>query len=427
MKYAVLEAFSSAVVFGKMSIRASFMSELLGMLNQSRYQAAMEQLLQSQKDGNAAERVLRLYEVETIIAGVRLTRVLVISSFGIVVVDKPKPNNDCQVCPPEKFCPHAPRPERKMSYNDLARLVKGYGSQMFTIGWIDPSGTETFENIVCHKARDRDSLLETLHTLSGAGTGSLHLQDRCSMFFDTIMREVIQEIVKDDYIFALTFAMRQDQNRLSLFMLTNMKVYEFKVNFEAWGLDASTDFAGDADDEIGPVLTDLHDEDVSLVQLPPDHGSRAGKNYDKSKFKIAGDQEEEMSAAAQAKYLIQKDIKHRREAAKAQGESERLEAVNKGMFGDKGLSPQQKRDAMIENIKSGLLTPLCEADVGSLTQIAFQPGETPILRLDLGETMMIEFYDDLAREDWRKALSCALNSPDAASPWARGWANPSEM
>lgn len=405
------------------------MVDLLSMLNQGQYGVGVEELLQTihPKGPNNPERVLRLFECEICTTGTRIFRTLIVSNLNLYVMDKPTSAMHCGVCPPEKFCPHAPKLERSSSYGDICRLVKGYGSQALIIGWITPDGGESFEHIVCHRSRDRDILVEMVHTLSGKSQSkSADLQDCAALCGDSLVREVIKEAVGvDDQIFALTYAIRQDKDRLSLFVLTDKNIFEFQVNFDAYGFNPDMPESGDPDDEIGPQVA----EDATELMLD-EMTKGVDPSLREAKSRSGGSEHESSSGRARRSQAVAsklKAVRERRNHAMQKGDDARLDTVGKGPFGDLGLSLAEKRDALTKKMKSSYLVPLVAQPVGAITMIGFMPGETPVLRLDAGEPMVISFFDDLAREDWRRALACALNQADGGPAWARQYATAGEL
>lgn len=425
MKYAVLEAFAQAVVFGKQAIRASYMYELLAMLNQGQYAVGVETMLQevNNRDRNNPERVLRLFECEICQTGSSEFRTLIVSNLSLYIMDKPKSTMHCGVCPPERFCPHAPTLSAPCSYLDICRLVKGYGSQHLIIGWIDPSGGERFQHVICHRTRDRDILVEMMHSLTAQGKGT-ELNDRAALASDSLSRAVIQEAIGNDPIFAYTYALRADQgDRLSLFVLTSANFYEFQVNFDNYGYDPDMPEA-DADDEIGPQMED------SAIELALDEMFGAVDNTLRESSK-GNDDDDELTVGrkkkSQALASKLRGIRDRRNTAMEKGDNERLDTVGKGAFGDLGMSLAEKREALMKKVKGSYLTPVVEQPVGSITMIGFMPGDDPVLRLDVGGKVMIRFFDDLAREDWRRALACALNQVEGGTPYERAYASLGEL
>merc|ERR1719388_172783 len=259
VKYAVLEAFTQAVTFGKQAIRSSYMCELLAMLNQGRYAVGVEELLQEihNRGPNNPERVLRLFEVEMCHSGSSIFRTLIVSNLNLYIMDKPSSLMHCGVCPPERFCPHKPVIERTCPYVDICRMIKGYGSQLLVLGNIQPDGVEAFEHMIFHQTRDRDIFVEMVHTLT-AQSRVADLHDCAAVCGDAMTRLVVRDAVCGetgmDDIFALSYAMRQDKGRLSLFILTSANIYEFQVNFDLYGFDPDMPDSGSAEDEIGPQM-----------------------------------------------------------------------------------------------------------------------------------------------------------------------------
>jgi len=421
-KYMILEAFSNALIFQKQAVRLSYLSELLQTTTSGKFNASLETLL-SGGVGHPA-RILLTVPAEIFVDGRHSTRTMVVSTRNYHIVDTVPDVMSCGVCPPENFCPHKPSIERVRPYGDLTRIVRGFGNQLLALGWIKPDDSEEFEIILCQRSRDRDELLQTLHALS-APHAQAETHDRVSLEFDGLMKKAVQNFVNASWIGALTFALRADKaSRLSLFVLTENELFEFRVDFEYW-IPHPDDEGADSEDEIGPQLDDL--EEMALEEQHQ-HDKRHTSSYEGAENRPRT----LMDRTQYHQYIYPKteiprhikertnEIREKREEAKRRGENSRLDLAAGG-----SMQSKEKKQTMLDRTLRNLLKLEVQKPLSSLTLIAFHPGEVPAMRLDLeGEQLLVNFFDDTARESWRRALVCALNKSDTSSQWVRGWLNP---
>jgi hypothetical protein len=433
-KYAVLEQFGHALIFGQKPIRKSFMEHILDLATQGRYLMSLEKFFCDKN--SRLERMLLAVPCYLYYNGALLRRKLCITTHAVYTMEPPNPKKACGVCPSENFCPHEPKIEKQFHFKQLSRLVKGYGNQAMTFVREDETtGGEFAENIICESYNDRDKLLEVVHILSSPGKTS-ELEDRAQLEYDHLFQEVVKQHVQADFIAALTFAYRADQgHRVSLFVLSDVELFEFQVNWENWGLNP--DAVGfPRIDGIGPRFENIEDLAMEeLEKLPSFQGgpSNEEKKLQRLNRRMTTQYADYMNKEIQIGTKKQSDARHhylfelreKRQEVRSKGENERIAiAGGGGLFGDSGLNSKQKKDKMLKNIRHGLLHPLTQHALSTLKLVAFHPTEEPKLTFDIGgEQVMIQFFDDPAREMWRRALACALNRSDAGAQWVRAWTN----
>jgi len=416
MKYIVLEAFSHAVIFGKQTLRPSFMFGLLELLCQGDYVESITELLVN-KYGRP-EKVFKIYAVDVLVSGGTLNRKLIVSNYNVYIMNEPDPRSRCKICPPERFCPHEPRVEAMHPYKDISRLVRGFGPQLLTVGWVDSTGSEELQSFMCHSGHDRDRLLESLHELSACTVAS-DLSDRVKIFKDNVTGPACHAFVdtageqgpEPAQVLAFQCAKRVDKGgRVSLFVVTGESMFELALGtfapfFSCVGgpLDGE-----ESDDEVGPVVIDAED-----LLANKHHGHKPAAK----KPRTGGHH------APKAQSAKQKALRDRREKAKKAGDEALLKTVNSTLLGVQNDVPaeEQRRQLTERSIKYLLgQAPLLEAKWDKLKEMAFLPGDIPKVRLDIGgESVVVEFFDDGLREDWRCAMACALASPAASKPWGR--------
>jgi len=434
-KYKVLEAFSNALVFQKKPVRLSYLSELLASTTKGGLQDTLEQVLFERNQ--VPERILLIVPAQIYFTGShkRQSRALVLSTRAFYVVNMAGLAGSCGVCPPENFCPHDPDISLEKHYSELTRVVRGYGNQMCAIGWIKDD-REVFQIAICQASKDRDQLINSLHALS-ANHAHAELYDRVSLEFDGLFKHVINDFVNGDWIAALTYAHRVDKgNRLSLFALTEMELFEFSIDFEYWAPDPD-DEGADSDDDIGPEFDDeeMDNEEEEFSRsnpVGPDGSSQPAGNRTIHLEDRTAYHKYIYSSTEQKTSERVKEIRKRREDAKDKGEMMRLDAGAGGFFGVSGnLNAKEKKQTMIDRTKKHIMKVEMQQPLSTLSMIAFHPGADPLMRLDIGggshggEHVMLQFYDDATREIWRRALACALNKSDTSSQWVRDWINPS--
>lgn len=424
------------------------MEYILTLATQGNFLTSIEAFLQEKHQRHEApkiERMLQVIPCHLFYRGQSLERKVCLTTHCVYTMEPPNPKKACGVCPSENFCPHDPKVEKEYHYRQIARLVKGYGNQALTIVWEDDNGGEEFENVVCQNWADRDKMLETMHMLSSPGLTS-DLEDRASLEYDHLFQEVVQQHVQADFIAALTFAYRADKgNRVSLFVLSDVELFEFQVNWENWGLPGDALATFPYGDGIGPRFENIEDLAMEeLEKLPSFHG---GPSNEERKFKrqqrfyktdyqevITKESHPEtnmrMSEEAKKRKISRRhryltELRDRRVETRSKGDINRINAAGGGgLFGESNLNSREKKALMLENIRTGLLLPLAQHALSTLKLVAFHPTEVPKLTFDIGgEQVTIQFFDDPAREMWRRALACALNRSDAGAQWVRAWTN----
>merc|ERR1719386_244185 len=85
------------------------------------------------------------------------------------------------------------------------------------------------------------------------------------MVYDHLFHEVVHQHVQADFIAALSFGYRADKGmRTSLFVLSDVELFEFQVNWEKWGLNPDSGVFPRSDD-IGPRFENI--EDLAMEEL----------------------------------------------------------------------------------------------------------------------------------------------------------------
>lgn len=407
------------------------MEHILRMATRGKFLIGLEKFFEDKN--SREERILIVVPCFLYYHGQLLERKICVTTYAVYTMEPPNKKKACGVCPEERFCPHEPKVEKEKHFKHITRIVKGYGNQVLTIVWETDDGDEEFENLICESAGDRDKLLDILHVMSSPGLTS-ELHDRATMEYDHLFHEVVQQHVQADFIAALTFAYRVDQNnRLSLFVLSDVELFEFQVNWEHWGLNPDATSFVQADG-VGPRFENIEDLAMEELQkLPTFHGGpgneekkaqRLMRNM-KTQYEVYINKEHEPGNKRQVekrhKYLA--ELYERRQEVQARGAAQRISKADSGsMFGDSGLNTKQKKELMLTTIRQGLLQPITQYALSALRLVAFHPTEEPKLTFHIGgETITIQFFDDPAREMWRRALACALNRTDAGAQWVRAW------
>jgi len=369
-----------------------------------------------------------------------VSRSLIASNYGIYIMDQPENTSGrCNDCPPERFCPAPPWVEAVRPYKDVCRIVRGFGNQKLTIGYVTKDGGEELQGIVCHCATDRDQLIEVVHALS-ACTPKAEISDRPPLEADLTIKHVMREshVGADVPIFALTFALRViscHKKRVSLFVLCDTEIMEFKVAFEYFMPSddiklTQQDHEDSDEDEIGPVIPEQEDyskveadsvlaEYLSLVKA-------RGRVSRKKRFERTSTFKDVTDTLSKAQTTKQKFLHDRRDKARKTGRLQRCKDVgNFWMLG----THDEMHGVAASMCKENLLIPLARKSLAECKSVVFESGEAPAITLDLGaEKVSIEFFDDSAREEWRAALACALatNKDDPGdggglAKWGRDW------
>jgi len=275
----------------------------------------------------------------------------------------------------------------KKAMNDLTRLVRGHSPQLIYTGWAkrDVLGDKGEEYIVlvCHRDTDRNALLESLHSLS---QGSGMAKHRVPLQMDGTLRRTLEDQISDQILIA-TFALNARGNT-RMFVMSDAQVHEYTLHFENW-----TPPDENADDSDEPDVPE------DAVQICPNSNSmplapRGCAASDMQQLVGTGGSNEAVEAAT---HIAVQRFQYR------DAEQRRLEAT---------LANQRKGD-LVE------LTNAAGKKLSSLSKVAFLPGKLPKVELGFGNegTLIIQFFDESSRENWRRHLMGQLSK--GAENWKR--------
>lgn len=237
---------------------------------------------------------------------------------------------------------------------------------------------------------------------------------------DIQLQKEVQSKVQDQVLCA-TFALRLNANvatpeRFSFVVLSPKAFFEFSVSFNLWALPEDKDMAIDAASFLP----------IDMMEGEDDPDERAPT----AKKKVA---------AAKA-YESRMKIKHNKHHSD-------LDLVElPGMAGDFLHDFEDAAGDMLHEVAEDVellesavgLDPIIMKTLGSAylvqqplppTAVHFEPNDEADLILEMGEKIHIRFFDDTAREEWRRGLAYALNKkPEdpkkAAQGWDRSWEAP---
>lgn len=381
-KYDVLEVFGVADAFLGQTVRLSYMAELLTAIGLGTYMLHVEEYLQKQSDNKSGrERILHASVVEAAadllppgqVTGVRL---LVATTRKIYLL-----------CPDEKQPPYSgslggggrwdpnwesgfprdPSIVKVHEYDDLKHIYRCFGTQICIFEWKAAQSPHLCWKLAFQGVREREAFLRCLR-LGMEGK-------RPPVISDTqISKQLVEEmdragLKRDGKVLAVSVAMRHGVASVQealvgafapmLFVLTEEALVEFSLSLAAWHPPKEEDFVGE------------HGErDTEHVLAIANGAGRQGQ------LALAAP-----SAAALPLALT--------------GEQQTMETMEaiKNMGGYQGPV-------------------LAKSSVKNLPprEVTFDTCREPILALNFdGEPFQIRFYDDSARETWRRALASYLS------------------
>eukprot|EP01028_Stygiella_incarcerata_P013710 TRINITY_DN833_c0_g1_i2.p1 TRINITY_DN833_c0_g1~~TRINITY_DN833_c0_g1_i2.p1 ORF type:complete len:2153 (+),score=610.32 TRINITY_DN833_c0_g1_i2:69-6527(+) len=135
-QFDIIEILNRLLTEEGVSVRASFLQEILSRVAHSRYEIAVEKLLKQQYAMVPEERVLMATWFFRLDAKLALSDTLLILGNRRMFLMRKAVSLNCTVCPPEKFCPEAPKIMNTFRYEDIKCIEPMYGNQKFsfTIG-----------------------------------------------------------------------------------------------------------------------------------------------------------------------------------------------------------------------------------------------------------------------------------------------------
>lgn len=445
-KYDAFAMFNEAEIFGQRPIRLSYMHELLQRINFQKYMNSTEHMLKEHND-NPDEHILfcTLVDIPLLASnkvGMR-DQLLVCTNRMCYIMEKPDPKKVpiCGVCPPERFCPIGPSTTHERQYKDLTRVIRGLGPQMFAVGYVEYNKLtgqvdgETLDVVICHgvvEARNRAS--ETLHNLSGPD-----VENRVEMVPDAIMRQLMRKKTHTEELVCHTYAYRKEgtTHRMGMFVLSETDFYDFEVHWEHWICPLEEINELDGGNDVGPKWEDDLDQDelapledrlarmkhVKRTQptFVSDYQAYMNTEHDSNEKTYRGSywhgKKQNFEALAQLRESARQNSK--------QGVKEpKIGFAIGGKAEESEESPQLKQRKAVNYAKQNLLSQVAHHSLSHLSEIVFEPTEEPVLQLVFNtETVNILFFDDVARETWRRGLAFVLNKSDTASQWHRDWEN----
>eukprot|EP00929_Paragymnodinium_shiwhaense_P058630 TRINITY_DN29370_c1_g1_i2.p1 TRINITY_DN29370_c1_g1~~TRINITY_DN29370_c1_g1_i2.p1 ORF type:complete len:2068 (+),score=611.52 TRINITY_DN29370_c1_g1_i2:450-6206(+) len=441
-KYDVLEVFTVSDVFLRMSVRPSYLAELLTTLNLGAYTTFIEAFLAMNSD-NMFERVVACGIAEQAKAGVAGTGqsnmiCLVCCTNRKVYILKPNEDH-----PPyagkshtpgwhpswEAAFPREPEIIDEREYKEIKRLYRCYGTQMLAIEWKEEQASgplaakappvptaglaaaakPNYNNFMFHRALDCEEVLQCLHKNSGA---MFEVQDeddvlprRAPIVNDPTIRNQVLEKAADAKVLAASIALPglsqspadllQGAREPRLYVLTMKGLLEFSINMGAWALPTEeADIYFDADDFV-------HAANAGTMASTASPGGAGGAAAG-GEAAVAGAESLELSAEAEAERMRAHVDRLKLDVTRKADDSKAAAGAAHGM----GVTLANSSVANFVSEKS------------SLSEVTFETSEDATLALKFGgQNVNIQFYDDSGRELWRKALAYYL--AHGGSSWER--------
>jgi len=287
MRYSIYEMFYTHEVHGRVQLRVSFLNELISRVEQSKYVVAMDALLK-ERFVEPGERILRCAEVDlplerqgTLFSSFSTPslepQMMVITSKRFLIMERPKHGlltRKCGHCPPESFCPVGPgiaNSEKKQSYADISRIIRGIDSQMLIIGWIERSiygdriSGENFDIYICHRSDVRREIVDTLSTLTGPDVEYRVEPQRDTLIKQSIEKRINSPIVCMSFAYLCSFKKGEyrPDGKMLLYILSESTVSEVAIKWDEWMPPFETSMAPDVSDEEGEKMQLDHEYDPS--------------------------------------------------------------------------------------------------------------------------------------------------------------------
>lgn len=405
-RYHVLEVFSAAQVFRKMTVRASYLMELLREVNMGHYAITVEEFLnekrkETQDISSEPERVLLLGMVEVAETGrpnVLVTRLLCATTYAVYLL---QPDKDAPPYTPdyersewdpswEYVYPRYPKIIWQHEVSTIDRIYRCSGTQALAIRWrrSEGSGVDEKNNhsiFIFRRQSVREVALNRLRTLSATKQRLAAMDESeeenkfgwevCKVINDSGFRNDVKEVTGQEEILALTVGKPvflgnwggkpQDQDvkdrtigQSKMFVLTMQKIYSFSINLAVW--QPQDDEENTLDEGVfNPMLSIKSHEDEAMA-ISDNHG-----------------EEPDIQTSKKAPRHIPKPD-------------------------TKNPNPVLKKD------KEWPLPP---------KEVVFETEECDMSICCRSDYCSIRFFDDTAREEWRKALAYYL--AETQTSWER--------
>jgi len=391
----------------------------------------------------------------------------------------------CGICPQESFCPVAPEIEREMDLKDLTRIVVGADSQLFILAWKKYSRQneicgEHYDYVICHRCDVRNALLDALSWLSGPSSES-RVEPICdTLVADTVHRRMAARLLCVSFAMRV---LTNGEERLSLFVLSEAELCEFEVRFEHWLVPH--EIINHFDDAGDPGEVDIIDGDghhlagerrrrrpnefsvrkertegelllgssvashgqADLPQLTDGHSDRGHRQRHRPSrtlwdhvdhdelLQVLEDRDRAMRNTDA--WILDQDDAHHVAALGPVCLGFRLHGGHHpgsgggaaGGGGGEARDNDAVRARVMNERRKLIFQLLAKEPVWRLKRIEFLGGDKPSLRIafkkkgseTLSTMVDIRFFDDAARESWRRGLALALHKGSAVGQWQRDW------
>jgi len=366
-KYHILEAFMVSDAFYGQPVRASYLKELLEAMNLGIYTVAIEEELLLNE-----ERVLQLsmVAIPEAVTGTLSSFILMATSHyvyqlsipgGVPAYHNPSHASNQRWSPAwEGTNPRMPGIVWKKPYSFVHRIYKGFDNQFLGIVWKEGSQISTFTTIF-QSSNDCDAFAECLHISSGSEG------KRAPMLIDfRLLEECDTKICHNERLLTASWAERVigvDKTRRAFFVLTEKTISEVSCQFSLWKAPESYPV------EAMPLI-----KTRKLVAL------------------LGEDSEDELDGSVWDRLNLERE-------ELIQQHHERTESGHMA-----GMRSVRETSSLL-------------GEVGSWTSSSIQSidfdADDAILKIDFGgEDVTIKFYDDVAREAWRRGLAYILAQSD---------------
>jgi len=419
MKYDIFMIFSTHIVAGSASFRQSFLSGVLAQMKQAEDKSKLQE---SMGDSAAVPPPDVACAIGAPIEGPERTiayaRCEVLYEDQWLQVADPSSTSPFLTCvvtnkalmiidASQGGYPENPTIIQHRDLRDMTRLIRGAASQVIYIGLMTRNGGERFMVLVCHRDGDRGEVLGALHSLSMPNGGDN--SSKVPLQTDQAFKLAMDQIVGEAPLLA-AFAKREvgDVQALRFFVLTDHQLYEIVTSFEYWLPAEQAEDAGSESDreEQG------NEDDMTKAQAGGDSGAKHKKNEEEDMmgdmFGGGGD------SGAQSKQLKMQieEVKKTKEKARQK------EKIPK-------LDPTGQYIASLDKSVEAIMKAEPVRQMSSLEKVAFFPEGTPKMTLNFegGAKVTMVFFDDTAREHWKRIIVAQLTRSDQApgSKWIRNF------
>eukprot|EP00927_Polykrikos_kofoidii_P047019 TRINITY_DN41113_c0_g1_i1.p1 TRINITY_DN41113_c0_g1~~TRINITY_DN41113_c0_g1_i1.p1 ORF type:complete len:1734 (+),score=288.09 TRINITY_DN41113_c0_g1_i1:173-5203(+) len=317
--------------------------------------------------------------------------------------------------------PHDPRVLLRADLADITRIMHGGSPQHLVVSLhcnniinIETTGPVQHIALVCHVEQDRHELVSALHLASSVPCGDV--RDDVPVCGDGFFLETLHDRIAETIVLT-SFGRRN--NELCFFVLTDMSMHDFTVNFSSWypveGRAGDDESLGDDDIASKPLKRSGGKAAPSTngTLLANVYGGTSSAEVGGAAGGIPGD--DDAGEESSATYLAMKagEISDRRRVCRVAADA---------------ITEAAMKDGSITWARQNLLRrKSAPRPLRNLERVAFTPDMMPKLHLGfgLGDSLTICFLDDMTRDSWRRQLMATL-SKDAGDNWVRGFEAPGQ-